>query len=48
VEALLPGVPLEFVPHSQLKTLTREARAVVRTGEFAPYANVLLVSGVVF
>ena len=24
------------------------ARAIVRTGEFAPYANVILVSGVVF
>jgi D-ribose pyranase len=48
VKELLPGVPLEFVSHVELKSLTHEARAVVRTGEFAPYANVLLVSGVVF
>jgi D-ribose pyranase len=34
--------------HSEFKTRTASARAVVRTGEFAPYANVILVSGVVF
>jgi D-ribose pyranase len=48
VQELLPGVPVEFVTHSELKTRTASARAVVRTGEFAPYANVILVSGVVF
>nr|NIV37516.1 D-ribose pyranase [Anaerolineae bacterium] len=30
------------------KEQTRSARAVVRTGEFTPYANVILVAGVVF
>ena len=48
VQGLLPGVPLEFVSHNELKTRTASARAVVRTGEFSPYANVILVSGVVF
>jgi D-ribose pyranase len=48
VQELLPGVPVEFVSHSDFKTRTASARAVVRTGEFAPYANVILVSGVVF
>ena len=48
VQELLPGVPVEFLPHSEFKTRTASARAIVRTGEFAPYANVILVSGVVF
>ena len=48
VQELLPGVPVEFVTHTEFKTRTADARAVVRTGEFAPYANVILVSGVVF
>jgi D-ribose pyranase len=48
VQELLPDVPVEFMSHSELKTRTASARAVVRTGEFAPYANVILVSGVVF
>ena len=48
VQELLPDVPVEFVTHAELKTRTANARAVVRTGEFSPYANVILVSGVVF
>ena len=48
VQELLPGVPIEFVTHSDFKASTSTARAIVRTGEFAPYANVILVSGVVF
>lgn len=48
VQTLLPGVPMEFVPHTEFKKMTSDARAVVRTGEFTPFANVILVSGVVF
>jgi D-ribose pyranase len=48
VQELLPEVPVEFVPHAEFKSRTGSARAVVRTGEFSPYANVILVSGVVF
>ena len=48
VQELLHGVPIEFVSHTELKVKTAQARAVVRTGEFSPYANVILVSGVVF
>jgi D-ribose pyranase len=39
---------VEFVTHESLKELTRRARAVIRTGETTPYANVLLYSGVLF
>lgn len=46
-EALGP-VPVEEVPHGEFKTRTASARAVVRTGECTPYANVLLRSGVSF
>jgi D-ribose pyranase len=48
VQEQIPGVPVEFVSHAEFKTRTGSARAVVRTGEFAPYANVILVAGVVF
>ena len=48
VKELLPNVPVEFVSHADFKARTEDARAVVRTGEFSPYANVILVSGVVF
>ncbi|HEX7233834.1 MAG TPA: D-ribose pyranase [Nitrosospira sp.] len=48
VQNLLPGVPVAYLTHSELKAMTKSARAIVRTGEFSPYANVILVSGVVF
>jgi D-ribose pyranase len=48
LKALLPGVPFEWVSHARLKELSHQAVAVIRTGEFTPYANVILVSGVVF
>ena len=48
LRARLPGTPLTHVPHAAFKELTRGARAIVRTGEFTPYANVILYAGVVF
>lgn len=46
LDGLFPG--LQLVPHEELKARTRHARLVVRTGEFRPYANVLLRCGVPF
>jgi D-ribose pyranase len=48
VKGILGGVPIETVSHEELKDRTHSAKAVVRTGEFTPYANVILVAGVVF
>ncbi len=45
---LLPGVKWQAVPHGEFKQLTRNARAIIRTGECTPYANVILVAGVAF
>ena len=45
---LLEGVQIIDVNHDELKQLSSHAKAVVRTGEFTPYANVILVSGVIF
>jgi D-ribose pyranase len=45
LRALLGEVPLEPVPHLELKRLATGARATVRTGETVPYANVIVVSG---
>ena len=40
--------PIEYVSHEALKTLTHSNRAIVRTGECTPYANIILYSGVPF
>lgn len=45
---VLAGIPITYISHEQFKALTHQAHAVVRTGEFTPYANVLLLAGVVF
>ena len=41
-------VVIEEVPHEEFKRRCREAKAVIRTGECSPYANVILHSGVIF
>ena len=48
IKEMLGDVPIETVTHLILKERTRSARAVIRTGEFTPYANVILAAGVVF
>jgi D-ribose pyranase len=45
---LLAGVTVEYVSHETFKQHSLDAQAIVRTGEFTPYCNVILVSGVVF
>lgn len=45
---LLPGVQIKTVSHEDLKALTHQVKAVIRTGEFTPYANVILEAGVIF
>lgn len=48
IQDCFPKARLDSIPHEQFKALTVKARAVVRTGEHTPYANVILHSGVVF
>ena len=38
----------KFITHEELKELSKQARAIIRTGECSPYANIVLVSGVTF
>lgn len=45
---LLGDLLVTAVPHEEFKRMCASARAVVRTGEFTPYANVILVAGVTF
>lgn len=44
----LGDISIEKVSHKVFKIKMQEAKAVVRTGEFSPYANVILICGVVF
>lgn len=41
-------IEVEFVSHVELKAKTKECKAVIRTGETTPYANIILQSGCIF
>ena len=41
-------VEVEYVSHVGLKQMTKECKAVIRTGETTPYANIILQSGCIF
>ncbi|HID50994.1 MAG TPA: D-ribose pyranase [Anaerolineae bacterium] len=45
---ILGDIPIETETHLIFKEMTRSAKAIIRTGEFTPYANVILKAGVVF
>ncbi|MBC2659530.1 D-ribose pyranase [Pseudomonas sp. MSSRFD41] len=38
----------QLLGHEEFKALSRQARAVVRTGECQPYCNIALIAGVTF
>ena len=48
VMALLPDTPVEFTSHEELKKHLADCRAVIRTGEVTPYANIILQSACIF
>ena len=50
VEELFAGqnIEVEFVSHVELKERTFDCKAVIRTGETTPYANIILQSGCIF
>ncbi len=45
IQELLGSVPIESLPHTEFKELTATTKAVIRTAEFTPFANVILVAG---
>ncbi|MBV7273290.1 D-ribose pyranase [Clostridiaceae bacterium UIB06] len=42
------NVKITLITHEELKCKLKECKAVIRTGEQTPYANIILKSGVVF
>jgi len=48
VSSLIGMGEVKFITHEELKELSKQVRAIVRTGECSPYANIILISGVTF
>ncbi|MBE1442981.1 MULTISPECIES: D-ribose pyranase [unclassified Paenibacillus] len=42
------GISIQQCSHEEFKQLTKKAKAVIRTGEAKPYANIILQAGVYF
>lgn len=42
------NIEVEYVSHQELKHQTLDCKAVIRTGETTPYANIILQSGCIF
>jgi D-ribose pyranase len=45
---LAGDIPVSEVNHEEFKVLTASAKAIIRTGEYTPFANVILQTGVNF
>jgi D-ribose pyranase len=45
IQKRLPNIPIETMPHLEFKKLTASTKAVIRTADFTPYSNVILVAG---
>lgn len=48
IKNIFSDVKINFIDHSELKIVSENSKAYIRTGECTPYANVILVSGVSF
>lgn len=48
LSSALADIPVATMPHAELKRCGAGARAIVRTGEATPYANLILHAGVPF
>lgn len=44
----LQGIDVQTISHTDFKLRICETKAVIRTGEFTPYANIILIAEVVF
>jgi D-ribose pyranase len=42
---LLGNTKVEYVPHVEFKERSKKSKAIIRTGEFTPYSNVMIVCG---
>lgn len=42
------NMDVEKIPHEQFKQRGQGAKGVIRTGEFSPYCNIILIAGVAF
>lgn len=45
---LIEGIDIKFIPHTEFKIISAKSKAIIRTGEATPFANIILQSGCIF
>ncbi|MFW5829166.1 MAG: D-ribose pyranase [Planctomycetota bacterium] len=45
IQRRLEPIPIDHCPHEVFKQRSRQAKGIIRSGEFTPYSNVILVCG---
>ncbi len=40
--------PIKAIPHAELQEMAKDAKVIIRTGEYTPYCNIVLIAGVLF
>lgn len=48
IENRFKDIKITKINHEEFKEMTSSSMSIIRTGEFTPYANIILKSGVVF
>lgn len=48
VVEMFPGIEPKVISQAELKDLSKDVKACIRTGECTPFSNLILVSGVIF
>lgn len=38
-------IPINYIPHTELKKLSEDAKAIILTGEFTGYSNIMITCG---
>ncbi|MGB7594371.1 MAG: D-ribose pyranase [Erysipelotrichaceae bacterium] len=48
IKKMVPETMIEWCTHTEFKALSKNSKAIIRTGEMTPYANIILQSNVHF
>lgn len=45
VRDMFLGIEISYLSHAELRNCSKDSRAIIRTGEFTSYSNVILIAG---
>jgi len=48
IKKMIPETMIEWCTHTEFKAMSKNSKAIIRTGEMTPYANIILQSNVHF